>query len=61
MIEPSLDQLLTQVICRIAGIARLAEARAVSERKSKEELQQALKFRAKLMRQVDRRNLIFDA
>jgi hypothetical protein len=62
MIENAkLDRLLTQVNCRITSIARLRDARAISERKAEEELKHAVEFRAKLMRQIDGQNFAFDA
>ena len=61
MIESAkLDRLLTQVNCRITGIARLMDAGVISERKAKQELQQAAEFRAELMRQIDGQNFVFD-
>ena len=56
-----LDRLLTQVNCRITSIARLRDAGAISERKAEQELQQALEFRTKLMRRIDRQVFAFDA
>ncbi|MET0709336.1 MAG: DUF3578 domain-containing protein, partial [Tardiphaga sp.] len=47
------QSLLTQVNCRIASIARLRDAGAISERKAEQELKQAGEFRAQLMRQID--------
>ena len=62
MIESTnLDRLLTQVNCRITGIARLRDAGAISERKAQEDLKQAVEFRAELMRQVDAQHSVFDA
>ena len=62
MIENAkLDRLLTQVNCRITGIARLRDAGAISERKAEQELKPAVEFRAKLMRQIDGQNSAFDA
>ena len=61
MIESAkLDRLLTQVNCRITGIARLRVAGVISERKAKQELQQAVEFRAELLRQIDGQNFVFD-
>ena len=61
MIETAkLDRLLTQVDCRITSIARLRHAGAISERKAKQELKQAVEFRAQLMRQIDAQNFAFD-
>jgi hypothetical protein len=52
MIENArLDRLLTQVNCRIASIARLRDAEAISTRKAEQELKHAVAFRAELMRQ----------
>jgi hypothetical protein len=56
-----IDRLLTQVNCRIASIARLRDAGAISERKAEQELKQAGEFRAQLMRQIDTQNFAFDA
>jgi hypothetical protein len=56
-----IDRLLTQVNCRIASIARLRDAGAISERKAEQELKQAGEFRAQLMRQIDAQNFAFDA
>jgi hypothetical protein len=54
MIESAkLDRLLTQVNCRITNIVRLRDAGAISEREAEQELKQAVKFRAELMRQID--------
>jgi hypothetical protein len=62
MIESAeLDRLLTQVNCRITGIARLRDAGAISERKAEQELKPAVEFRAKLMRQIDGQNFASDA
>ena len=62
MIESAaLDRLLTQVNCRIVSIARLREAREISERKAEQELKQAVKFRATLMLQIDGQNFALDA
>ena len=62
MVEtPKIDRLLTQVICRIASIARLRDAGAISDRKAKQELKQAVEFRAQFMRQIDTQNFAFDA
>ena len=61
MIESTkLDRLLTQVSCRIANVARLRNAGAISERKAEQQLKQAVEFRAELMRQIDSQNLVFD-
>lgn len=61
MIESArLDRLLTQVNCRITGIARLRDAGAISECKA-EELKQAIELRAELMHQIDWQNSTFDA
>jgi len=58
MIENAkLDRLLTQVNCRITSIARLRDAGAISDRKAEQELKQAVEFRAKFMRQIDRKIL----
>jgi hypothetical protein len=56
-----LDLLLTQVNCRITSITRLRDVGAISERKAEQELQQALEFRTKLMRRIDRQVFAFDA
>jgi hypothetical protein len=62
MIENAkLDRLLTQVNCRIASIARLRDAEAISTRKAEQELKQAVEFRTKLMRQIDGQEFAFDA
>jgi len=61
MTEPRLERLLTQVNCRIVGIARLIQVRAITERNAKQQLKRAVEYRAELMRQIDRQNLIFDA
>ena len=62
MIENAkLDRLLTQVNCRIASIARLRDAEAISTRKAEQKLKKAVEFRAKLTRQIDRQNEAFDA
>ena len=62
MIESAkLDRLLTQVNRRIASIARLKEARAISENGAEQKLKQAIEFRAKLTRQIDGQNFVFDA
>jgi hypothetical protein len=56
-----LDRLLTQINCRISSIARLRDAGTISQRKAKQELEQAIDFRADLMRQIDSQNFVFDA
>jgi hypothetical protein len=56
-----LDRLLTQVNCRISSIARLRDAGTISQRKAKQELKQAVDFRADLMRQIDSQNFVFEA
>ena len=56
----NLDRLLTQVNCRITGLARLRDAGPISERKT-EELRQAVELRAELMRQIDWQDFAFDA
>ena len=56
-----LERLLTQVSCRIVSIARLREAREISERKAEQELKQAVELRAELMLQIDGQNFAFDA
>jgi hypothetical protein len=56
-----LDRLLTQVSCRIANVARLRDAGAMSERKAERQLKQAVEFRAELMRQIDGLNFVFEA
>ena len=56
-----LDRLLTQVNCRITSIVRLRDAGAITLRKAKQELKQAVEFRAELMRQIDGQNFAFDA
>ena len=62
MIESAeLDRLLTQVSCRIAKVARLRQAGAISERNAEQQLEQAVEYRAELMRQIDSQNLGFDA
>ena len=62
MIETAkLDRLLTQVNCRITSIVRLRDAGAITLRKAKQELKQAVEFRAELMRQIDSQNFAFDA
>jgi hypothetical protein len=62
MIETAkLDRLLTQVNCRITSIVRLRDAGAITLRKAKQELKQAVEFRAELMRQIDGQNFAFDA
>ena len=62
MIESAkLERLLTQVNCRIASIARLRDAEAISTRKAEHDLKQAVELRAKYMRQIDRQNFAFDA
>ena len=62
MIESAtLDRLLTQVNCRIANVARLRNAGAISERKAEQQLKKAVEFRAALMRQIDGLNFVFDA
>ena len=61
MIENAkLDPLLTKVNCRITSIARLRDAGAISNRNAEQELKQAVEFRTKLMRQIDRQNFAFD-
>ena len=61
MIENTkLDRLLTQVSCRITGIARLRDAGAISERMAEQKLQEAVEFRAELMRRIDSQNFVFD-
>jgi hypothetical protein len=62
MIESArLDRLLTQVNCHISSIARLRDAGTISQRKAKQELKQAVDFRADLMRQIDSQNFVSDA
>jgi hypothetical protein len=62
MIESAeLDRLLTQVSCRITNVVRLRQAGAISERNAVQQLKQAVEYRAKLMRQIDSQNLVFDA
>jgi hypothetical protein len=61
MDSTKLDRLLTQVNCRITSIARLRDAGAISERHAEEKLKQAVEFRAKLMKQIDAQNFVFDA
>ena len=62
MIESAeLDRLLTQVSCRITNVARLRQAGVISERNAEQQLKQAVEYRAELMRQIDRQNLVFDA
>jgi hypothetical protein len=62
MIETAkLDRLLTQVNCRITSIVRLRDAGAITLRKAKQELKQAVEFRAELMRHIDGQNFAFDA
>ena len=56
-----LDRLLTQVNCRIASIARLRDAEAISTRKAEQKLRKAVELRTKLIRQIDRQNDAFDA
>ena len=59
-----LDRLLTQVNCRIARIARIArlrDAEAISTRKAEQKLRKAVELRTKLIRQIDRQNDAFDA
>jgi hypothetical protein len=62
MIETAkLDRLLTQVNCRITSIVRLRHAGAISKFKAEQELNEAVEFRAELMRQIDGQNFAFDA
>jgi hypothetical protein len=62
MIESAeLDRLLTQVTCRITNVARLRKAGAISERNAEQQLKQAVEYRAELMRQIDRQDLVVDA
>jgi hypothetical protein len=56
-----IDRLLTQVNCRIASIARLRDAGAISEREAEQKLKQAVAFRAELMRQIDGQDFAVDA
>jgi hypothetical protein len=62
MIENAkLDRLLTQINCRIRSIARLRNARAISDRKAEQDLKQAVEFRAKLIREIDGQEFAFAA
>jgi hypothetical protein len=61
MDSTKLDRLLTRVNCRITSIARLRDAGAISERCAEQKLKRAVEFRAKLMKQVDAQNFVFDA
>ena len=61
MIESAkLDQ-LTQVSCRIANVACMRQAEAISERNAEQQLKKAVEYRAELMRQIESQNLVFDA
>jgi hypothetical protein len=61
MDSTKLDRLLTRVTCRITAIARLRDTGALSERHAEQKLKQATQFRAKLMKQIDAQNFVFDA
>ena len=56
-----LDRLLTQINCRITGIARVRHVEGILERRAEQELKHALEFRAELMRQIASENFVFDA
>ena len=55
------DRQLTQVICHIANIVRLKHAGELSERNAKQQLKQAVGYRAALMRRIDSQDLVCDA
>jgi hypothetical protein len=62
MIETAkLDRLLTQANWRITSIVSLRDAGAITARKAKQELKQAVEVRAELMRQIDGQSFAFDA